>query len=60
MNDLKETIEALMPLLIIAVTLVAGVFFLQLINDPACASLERDFVPAYSKLLSKILFLCWW
>ena len=60
MNDLKETIEALMPLLVIAVTLVMGVFFLQLINDPACASMDKGGAPVFGKSVMQILFLCWW
>ena len=56
MNDLIET---LMPLLIIAVTLVMGVFFLQLVNDPACASLNTPGSHVFGKPLLKVLMLCW-
>ena len=59
MNDLKETIEALMPLLIIAVTVIMYILVVQLVNDSTCAAMELPGSQALGKGIIKVLALCW-
>ena len=56
MNDFME---AAGPVVLILITLVMYVFVVQLVNDPACASLEKVSAPIIGKGIIKVLMLCW-
>ena len=57
MNDFME---AAGPVAIILITLAMYVFAAQLVNDPACASIDSSITLIIGKLLSKFLLVCWW
>lgn len=56
---MKEFIEAAGPVVIILITLAMYVFAAQLVNDPACASLNSPGSHVFGKGLIKVLMLCW-
>lgn len=56
MNDF---IEAVGPVVLVLITLVMYVFAAQLVNDPACASLDSPGSQVFGKGLMKVLLLCW-
>ena len=57
---MSDLLEAIGPVLIIIITLLMYLFVVQLVNDPACAALDRSITPIIGKGLIKALALCWW
>ena len=55
MNDF---IEAAGPVVIILITLAMYVFAAQLVNDPACVSIDTSNTPTIGKFILKLLLLC--
>ena len=60
MNDLKDLMDAVGPLALVLITPVMYVFAAQLMNDPACVSLDSPGSQVFGKGLIKVLMLCWW
>lgn len=57
MNDFMEAVG---PVVLVLITLVMYVLAAQLVNDPACASLDSPGSQVFGKGLIKVLMLCWW
>ena len=56
---MSDLMEAIGPVLIIAITLLMYVIVVQLVNDPACAAMDRSVTPIIGKGFIKFLALCW-
>ena len=56
MNGLTNVLG---PILVIAATVAVYVIVVQIMNDPACAALDRSTTPILGKPLIEFLALCW-
>ena len=57
MNDLTSVIR---PFVVILLVIVMYIFVVQLMNDPACAVMDRNVAPILGEGFVKFIALCWW
>ena len=56
MNDLMNAVG---PIVVIAITVIMYILVVQLVNDSTCAAMELPGSQALGKGIIKVLALCW-
>ena len=56
MNDLKDLVEAIGPIVMIVITIFMYIFVVQIVNDATCAAMDRH-APLGNNFI-KLIALC--